>query len=69
MSIPKRLRKQVRFVCSDLYVGFINAAKEVFGRKVRIVADRFHVAKLYGKGLDELRKKELARLRKTLETV
>ena len=23
MSIPKRLRKQVRFVCSDLYVGFI----------------------------------------------
>jgi transposase len=66
MSIPKRLRKQVRFVCSDLYVGFINAAKEVFGRKVRIVADRFHVAKLYGKGLDELRKKELARLRKTL---
>jgi transposase len=66
MSIPKRLRKQVRFVCSDLYVGFINAAKEVFGKKVRIVVDRFHVAKLYGKGLDELRKKELTRLRKIL---
>jgi len=66
MSIPKRLRKQVRFVCSDLYVGFINAAKEVFGKKVQIIVDRFHVAKLYGKGLDELRKKELARLRKTL---
>jgi hypothetical protein len=28
--------------------------------------DRFHVAKLYGKGLDELRKKELERLRKAL---
>jgi transposase len=66
MSIPKRLRKQVRFVCSDLYVGFINAAKEVFGKKVEIIVDRFHVAKLYGKGLDELRKKELARLRKVL---
>ena len=66
MSIPKRLRKQVCFVCSDLYVGFINAAKEVFGKKVQIIVDRFHVAKLYGKGLDELRKKELARLRKTL---
>ena len=66
MSIPKRLRKQVRFICSDMYVGFINAAKEVFGKKVQIIVDRFHVAKLYGKGLDELRKKELARLRKTL---
>ncbi|MBK8535674.1 MAG: transposase [Candidatus Competibacteraceae bacterium] len=57
MSIPKRLRKQVCFVCSDRYVGFINAAKEVFGKKVQIIIDRFHVAKLYGKGLDDLRKK------------
>jgi len=66
MSIPNKLRKQVRFVCSDMYVGFINAAKEVFGKKVQIIIDRFHVAKLYGKGLDDLRKKELARLRKDL---
>jgi transposase len=66
MSIPKKLRKQVRFVCSDMYAGFIHAAKEVFGKKVQIVVDRFHVAKLYGKGLDELRKKELQRLQKTL---
>ncbi len=66
MSIPNRLRKQVRFVCSDMYTGFINAAKEVFGKKVRIIVDRFHVAKLYGKGLDELRKKEWERLRKIL---
>ncbi|MBK8537999.1 MAG: transposase [Candidatus Competibacteraceae bacterium] len=36
-----------------MYVGFINAAKEVFWKKVQIVVDRFHVAKLYGKGLDE----------------
>ncbi|MBK8537289.1 MAG: transposase [Candidatus Competibacteraceae bacterium] len=35
MSIPKRLRKQVCFVCSDRYVGFINAAKEVFGKRFR----------------------------------
>jgi transposase len=65
-SIPKRLRTQIRCVCSDMYTGFINAAKEVFGKKVQIIVDRFHVAKLYGKGLDELRKKELQRLRKTL---
>jgi transposase len=66
MSIPKRLRKKVLFVCSDMYIGFVNAAKEVFGKKVRVVVDRFHVAKLYGQGLDELRKKELKRLKKTL---
>ncbi|WP_295612420.1 transposase, partial [uncultured Lamprocystis sp.] len=46
--------------------GFINAAKEVFGRKVRIVADRFHVAKLYRDGLEDLRKKELRRLKREL---
>ena len=66
LSIPKRLRRTVRYVCSDMFDGFINAAKEAFGKKVRIVADRFHVAKLYRKGLEDLRKKELQRLRKSL---
>jgi len=65
-SIPKHLRKTVRVFCTDLYDGFINAAKEFFGRKIRIVADRFHIAKLYRKGLDDLRKKEMKRLKKVL---
>jgi transposase len=65
-SIPKELRKTVRVFCTDLYDGFVNAAKEFFGRKVRIVADRFHVAKLYRKGVDDLRKKELKRVKKAL---
>ena len=64
--IPKRLRKTIRSVCSDLYDGFINAAKEVFGKGVRIVVDRFHVAKLYRKGLDNLRKQEMKRLKEAL---
>jgi transposase len=38
LSIPKRLRRSLRYVCSDMYDGFINAAREVFGKKVRIVA-------------------------------
>ena len=62
-TIPKRLVKTIRSVCSDLYDGFINAAKEVFGKRIRVVADRFHVAKLYRKGLESLRKQELKRLR------
>ena len=65
-SIPKHLRKTVRVFCTDLYEGFINAAKEFFGRKIRMVADRFHVANLYRKSLDNLRKKEIKRLKKEL---
>lgn len=65
-SIPKRLRRSVRYVCSDMYDGFINAAKEVFGKKICVVADRFHVAKLYREGLENLRKKELKRLQREL---
>jgi transposase len=65
-SIPKHLRKTIQVVCTDLYDGYINAAREVFGQRVRIVADRFHVAKLYRKGVDDLRKTELKRLKKTL---
>lgn len=48
-------------LCSDLYEGYINAAKEVFGANVMVVVDRFHIAKLYRNGLDELRKKELSK--------
>ena len=65
-SIPKKLRKTIRVVCTDMYEGYVNAAKEVLGKKVQIVVDRFHVAKLYRKGLDELRKQELKRLKKEL---
>ncbi|HJW29288.1 MAG TPA: ISL3 family transposase [Saprospiraceae bacterium] len=66
LSIPKALRKAIRVVCSDLYEGYINAVKEVLGKRGQVVVDRFHVAKLYRKGLDELRKKELKRLKKEL---
>ncbi len=65
-GIPKRLRRMIHTVCSDMYDGFVNAAKEVFGKRVKIVIDRFHVAKLYRRGLDILRKKELKRLKQEL---
>ncbi len=66
LSIPKRLRRGIQYVCSDMYDGYINAAKEVFGKRVHIVVDRFHVAKLYRDGFESLRKKELRRLKKEL---
>jgi transposase len=65
-SIPRKLRKTVTTVCSDLYDGFINAAIEVFGKSIRIVVDRFHVSKLYRKAVDNVRKQELKRLKKAL---
>jgi len=41
-TIPQRLKKTVTTVCSDMYDGYINAAKEVFGNKIKVVIDRFH---------------------------
>jgi transposase len=66
LSIPKHLRDSVRDVCSDLYEGYTEAAREVFGASVAITADRFHVAKLYRSAVDGQRKKEMRRLKKEL---
>jgi transposase len=65
-SIPKRIRRKVKAVCTDMYEGFINAAKAVFSKKVKIVVDRFHVAKLYRGSVDKLRIKEMKRLKEKL---
>ena len=65
-SIPDPLKNTVKSVCSDIYDGFINAAKETFGKHTKIVIDRFHIAKLYRKGLDTLRKQEMKRLKEEL---
>jgi transposase len=65
-SIPKKLKKTVISVCSDFYEGFINAAKEAFGKQIRIVIDRFHIAKLYRKSVETIRKQEMKRLKNSL---
>jgi transposase len=65
-EIPERLGRGGRAVCCDMYEGYINAAGEVSGNKVLIVADRFHVAGLYRKDSEGLRKEEMKRLKKKL---
>lgn len=65
-TIPKKLHKTIIAVCTDMCDGFVNAAKEVFGKKVPVVVDRFHVAQLYRKCLVSLRQQELKRLKKEL---
>jgi transposase len=64
-SIPVRLKQSIHTVCCDMYEGFTEAVREELGW-ARIVIDRFHVARAYRDGLDDLRKQELGRLKKEL---
>jgi transposase len=72
--IPTRLRRTIHTVCTDMYQHYLDAVKEVFGtqeqevmgNQVRIVIDRFHVAKKYREAADKLRRKEVNRLKQKL---
>jgi transposase len=64
-SIPESLKQSIHTVCCDMYEGFIEAVREELSH-VRIVIDRFHVARAYRDGLDDLRKQELKRLKEEL---
>jgi len=63
--MPRRVKRAIRTVCTDMYEGFILAVKEVLGQ-AQVVIDRYHVAKLYRAGADRLRRQELRRLKKVL---
>jgi transposase len=65
-SIPARLRATIETVCTDMWIGYVNAAKEVLGSKVSIVVDRYHVAQSYRAGVDKFRQRERKRLQKEL---
>jgi len=67
-SIPESLKQSIHTVCCDMYEGFSEAVREELSH-VRIVIDRFHVARAYRDGLDDLRKQELGRLKKELPQV
>lgn len=64
-KIPRHLQKTISAICCDLYDGYMNACSEIF-KDIPIVADRFHVRRLYRKSLITLRKSELKRLKKKL---
>ena len=65
-GIPKNKRNTITAICTDLCDNYINAAKAVFGKTIPLVADRFHVAKLYRKEITKLRSNELKRLKREL---
>ncbi len=64
-SIPDRLKSTIHSACCDMYEGYTEALSEELS-KVRIVIDRFHVAKTYRDGVDGLRKREMKRLKSAL---
>lgn len=64
-TIPAAIRAQITTVCTDLWEGYISAVEEVLPHAT-IVIDRFHVARHYREGVDELRKQELRRLKQEL---
>lgn len=64
-SIPAQLQATIHTLCSDMYEGYLNAAKEVLPQ-AWVVIDRFHVAQKYRQAADTVRKQELKRLKKTL---
>ena len=64
-SIPQRLKNTLECGCCDMYEGYTEAIREELSG-ARLVIDRFHVAEAYREGLEDLRKRELKRLKKEL---
>lgn len=67
-TIPAARRTAITTVCTDLWEGYITATQAVLPH-VTIVADRFHVARLYRDCADTLRKETLRTLRATNDPV
>lgn len=64
-SIPAHLKSTIHTACCDMYEGYLEALHEELPQ-VRVVIDRFHVAKTYREALDNLRKREMKRLKAQL---
>ena len=69
-SIPCCLWPTMATVCTDMWDGYVNAAKEFAEAHpevaLEVVTDRYHVAKNYRDCVDTLRKSECRRLKKEL---
>jgi len=69
-TIPPRLRPTLDTVCTDMWDGYVNAVREFAAAhpdvSIKIVVDRYHVAKNYRDSVDQIRKQERRRLQKLL---
>ena len=69
-TIPKRLRRTMETACTDMWEGYVNAVEEFAAAhsevSIKVVVDRYHVAKNYRECVDKVRKRECRRLKKEL---
>lgn len=64
-QIPLDHRDRITTVCTDMWEGYVLAVEEVLPDAL-VVIDRFHVARHYREGVDDLRKQEVRRLKQEL---
>ena len=65
ISIPVKLRQTIERVYTDMFLGFVNAAKEQLPH-AHIIIVRFHVARSYRHCADRVRRVELKLLKQNL---
>jgi len=65
VSIPDPLKATVHSVCVDMYEAYRLAVKAALPA-AQVVIDRFHVVRQYSEAADKVRRREMARLKKTL---
>ena len=64
-ALPDAVREGISTVCTDMWEGYVTAVEETLPN-VRLVIDRFHVARHYRDAIETLRKQEVKRLHKEL---
>ena len=55
-GLPESVKKSLRYVSIDMWEGYYQAVVEVFGRRVKIVIDRFHVTQQLNGALTKCRR-------------
>jgi transposase len=69
-QIPVALRRTIEHFTTDMWEGYLSAIEEYLAAHddvvARLVIDRFHVAQYYRTDFDDLRKRELKRLKNEL---
>lgn len=59
--MPKKFAKKLKFVCSDMWQGYLEVIAECAPKAVHVL-DRFHIMRLLNKAIDEVRRAEVKRL-------
>ena len=62
LCYPKRIRKKVKYITTDMYPTYIDLAKELFPN-AKIVLDKFHIVQLFTRNMNKLRINEMKKFK------